>query len=339
MEKILVIRYGTIGDTIFASAFYRELRHALPDARIDILADDISAGVMNNCPYINKIFYLDGKYRNIFAYLSLFRKYDTVYFLKNDSFFSLIAYFAGVKKRIGFDVRRNKFLTLTSAYNEDRHEIDCYLDLLRISGIPVKNDKTEVWLNRINDDKAKEIISCIANKKILIQAFSRFAQKNWLDEYWIELIRFLSNEIGAQIFFVGAEKDVKCYQNILDNITDNLEYPPINMCGKISIAETMSLVKNMDMVIGIDSGVIHMAAALDIPSILLHGPTSLVRWKPRSDKCIVLSRHFSCSPCCLQSGSTKYCKNKVSDCMEYLTPDMVINVLSDKFGLKSKKIA
>ena len=111
------------------------------------------------------------------------------------------------------------------------------------------------------------------------------------------------------------------------------------MCGKISIAETMSLVKNMDMLIGIDSGVIHMAAALDIPSILLHGPTSLVRWKPRSDKCVVLSRHFSCSPCCLQSGSTKYCKNKVSDCMEYLTPDMVINVLSDKFGLKSKKIA
>ena len=337
MEKILVIRYGTIGDSIFASAFYRELRHALPDARIDILVDEIAEGVMRNCPYINKIFNIDGKFRNFWAYISLFSKYDTVYFLKNDKFFSTIAFLAGVKKRIGFDVRRNKFLTLTSAYNEDRHEVDCYLDLLRISGIPVKNDKTEVWLDRINDSKAQEIVSCIPNKKVLIQAFSRFPQKNWLDEYWVELIKYLSNDLHAQVFFVGGKKDIRAYNNIIANINDDLDIVPLDMCGKLSIPETMSLVKNMDMVIGIDSGVIHMAAALDIPSILLHGPTSLVRWKPKSEKCIVLSRHFSCSPCCLQSGSTKYCKNKISDCMEYLTPDIVINTLNDKF--KSRKIA
>lgn len=339
MKKILVIRYGTIGDSIFASAFYRELRNALPDARIDILVDDIAEGVMRNCPYINKIFYIDGKYRNFLGYISLFSKYDTVYFLKNDRFFSTIAFLAGVKERIGFDVKRNRFLTLTSAYNEDRHEIDCYLDLLRISGIPVKNDKTEAWLDRINDSTAKEIVSCIPNKKIIIQAYSRFPQKNWLDEYWIEVIKYLSNTLQAQVFFVGGAKDIKSYQNITDNIKDELDLLPINMCGKLTIPETISLVNNMDMVIGIDSGIIHAAAALDIPSILLHGPTSLIRWKPRSEKCIVLSRQFSCSPCCLQSDCVKYCKNRVSDCMEYLTPDIVINTLNDKFGVKNRKIA
>ncbi len=339
MKKILVIRYGTIGDSIFASAFYRELRNALPDARIDILVDDIAEGIMRNCPYINKIFYIDGKYRNFLGYISLFSKYDTVYFLKNDRFFSTIAFLAGVKERIGFDVKRNRFLTLTSAYNEDRHEIDCYLDLLRISGIPVKNDKTEAWLDRINDSTAKEIVSCIPNKKIIIQAYSRFPQKNWLDEYWIEVIKYLSNTLQAQVFFVGGAKDIKSYQNITDNIKDELDLLPINMCGKLTIPETISLVNNMDMVIGIDSGIIHAAAALDIPSILLHGPTSLIRWKPRSEKCIVLSRQFSCSPCCLQSDCVKYCKNRVSDCMEYLTPDIVINTLNDKFGVKNRKIA
>lgn len=339
MKKILVIRYGTIGDSIFASAFYRELRNALPDARIDILVDDIAEGIMRNCPYINKIFYIDGKYRNFLGYISLFSKYDTVYFLKNDKFFSTIAFLAGVKERIGFDVKRNRFLTLTSAYNEDRHEIDCYLDLLRISGIPVKNDKTEAWLDRINDSTAKEIVSCIPNKKIIIQAYSRFPQKNWLDEYWIEVIKYLSNTLQAQVFFVGGAKDIKSYQNITDNIKDELDLLPINMCGKLTIPETISLVNNMDMVIGIDSGIIHAAAALDISSILLHGPTSLIRWKPRSEKCIVLSRQFSCSPCCLQSDCVKYCKNRVSDCMEYLTPDIVINTLNDKFGVKNRKIA
>ena len=61
MNKILVIRYGTIGDTIFASAFYRELRNALPNAQIDILADTITASIMQNNPNINNMIPIQGK--------------------------------------------------------------------------------------------------------------------------------------------------------------------------------------------------------------------------------------------------------------------------------------
>lgn len=339
MKKILVIRYGTIGDTIFASAFYRELRNAMPDAQIDVLVDEIAEGVIVNCPYINGIFHIKGKYKNYWAYITLFSKYDTVYFLKNDKFFTIIAYLAGVKNRIGFDVKRNKFLTLKSPYNEDRHEIDCYLDLLRVSNIPVNSDRTELWTDKTNDYKANEISSFISGKKILIQAYSRFPQKNWLNEYWVETIKFLSNKLQAHVFFAGGKKDIKNYQNIFEEIKDSVDIMPIDMCGKLSISETISLVKNMDMVIGIDSGVIHIAAALNKPSILLHGPTSLVRWKPRSENCMVLSRHFSCSPCCLQSGSKNYCKNRVSDCMEYLTPDIVIEAINEKFTVKNTNAA
>lgn len=337
MEKILVIRYGTIGDTIFASAFYRELRRSLPDARIDVLVDSVAGEIMQNCPYINKIFYIDGKYKKLFKYISLFKNYDTVYFLKNDRFFTTVAFLAGVKNRIGFNIRRNKFLTKTSPYKCDKHEIDCYLDLLKISGFSVENDKTELWLDKINDAKAREITATVSAKKIIIQAYSRFKQKNWLDEYWAEVIPYLSNNIKAQVFFVGGNKDIASYQNLMKNVKCELELPPIDMCGKLSIKETMSLVKNADLVIGLDSGVIHMAAALDVPSILLHGPTSLVRWKPRSEKCTVLSKHFSCSPCFLQSGTKKYCKNRVSDCMEFLTPDILIGAINNKFGVKCKK--
>jgi len=77
-----------------------------------------------------------------------------------------------------------------------------------------------------------------------------------------------------------------------------------------------------------------MAAAFDVPSILLHGPTSLVRWQPRSDKCTVLSRKFACAPCFLQSGIKNHCKDKVAECMEFLTPDIVVNAISDKLNIK-----
>ncbi len=206
------------------------------------------------------------------------------------------------------------------------------MDLIRISGLTVKNDKTELWTDEVNNTKVKELIASIPHKKVLVQAYSRFPQKNWLDEYWIKTIKYMSNELGAQVFYAGGAKDN--YEKITEGLKNRVDIMPIDMCGKLSIPETMSLVKNMDMVIGIDSGIIHMAAALKIPSILLHGPTSLVRWKPRSEKCLVLSRKFTCSPCCLQSGSKKYCKNKVSECMEFLTPNIVTDAICKKLSVE-----
>lgn len=337
MEKILVVRYGTIGDTIFASAFYRELKNAKQNAQIDALVDDIAFEVMQHCPYVNNFYKTDGKYRNLIYYINIFRKYDTVYFLKNDSFFTILAVLCGVKKRIGFNIRRNKFLTVKSPYNGQKHEAEYYLDLLRLSKIPIKSTKTELWLNKINDMAAKEITKYINRPKILIHAYSRFEQKNWSDNHWKKVIKYISDELEAQIFFVGGKKDFRQYNTLTDNTFEYYKYTPINMSGKLTIQETFSLVKQMDLVIGVDSGIIHAAAALNIPSILLHGPTSLVRWKPLSENCKILSRHFCCSPCCLEPNSKKYCKNRASDCMTSLNPKAVITAIRERFNYELKQ--
>lgn len=331
MDKILVVRYGTIGDSIFASAFYRELRRNLKNSTIDILSDSVSTGVMKNCPYVDNIIKINGdnKYKHIKKYVEIFKNYDTVYFLKNDKFFTTVAYFAGVKNRIGFDIRRNKFLTIKSTYNEDRHEVDCYLDLLRVSGLAVENDKTEVWIDSESEKNIQKYIDT-DKKKILIQAYSRFLQKNWIDKYWIEVIRYLSDKLDMQVYYSGGGKDKASYKKLSAELGE-LKNPPIDMSGKISIPETMALVKNMDFVIGIDSCSVHMSAALNIPTILIHGATSLKRWRPRSKNCTVLSKFFHCSPCCLQSGRRKYCKNKVSKCMLALSAEEVIKVLNEKY--------
>lgn len=200
IQKILIVRYGTIGDTIFSSAFLRELRSNLKDAQIDYLADEIASGVIKICPYINKInkvIFTNKKWKDTIYYFNIFRKYNTVYFLKNDRFLTRIAFFSGVKNRIGFDVKKNKFLTKTSPYNEDRNEIDCYLDLLKISGYSVNSDKTELWIDTTDEEKIKKLISNIKNKKFLIQAYSRFSQKNWIDDYWIKVIRYMSDIMGV----------------------------------------------------------------------------------------------------------------------------------------------
>jgi len=329
LNKILVIRYGTIGDTIFASAFFRELRNALPKAEIDILTEPISDAVMKNCPYINNRIFIDGKFSKFFKYLSIFKKYDAIYFLKNDNFFTKTAYFAGVKNRIGFNVKRNFKLTLKTEYNNQKHETDYYLDLLKISGINVCSDKTEVWLDFSLNKKLEQLIPA-GKRNIVIQAYSRFSQKNWIDEYWCEVINYIIKNYDYNIIFAGGNSDRDFYNNLLPQICDTSRI--INLSGQLTIPESMLLVNNSDFMIGIDSGLIHVAAALDKPSILLNGPTSIVRWKPRSDNCIVISENYSCSPCCFASGSKKLCKNRESDCMRAITPEKVINIIKTKLG-------
>ena len=326
MNKVLVIRYGTIGDNIFASAFYRELRKAQPKALISILADDITKGIMEDCPYINNIIEIKGKYKNILNYISIFRNYDTVFFLKNDRFFTMVAFLAGIKNRIGFDIPRNIGLTMTSPYNEDRHEIDCYLELLKLSGITAKDNNTEVWIAKKTD-----ITKNIQVKKVVIHAYSRFTAKNWIDKYWCEVIRNISESFEFQVFFTGSAKDTPRYQNLITQLGSKLKYPPIDTSGRLSVTETMALVRDSDFVISVDSGIIHISAALEIPSILLHGSTSLKRWRPRGKNCTVLTKNFPCSPCCLQTGSKKLCKKKMPECMKALTPDIVINQLYLQF--------
>ncbi len=326
MKKILVVRYGTIGDTIFASAFLRELRQNLPDVQIDFLADKVAKEVVNNCTYINNIIDIKRKWKDIVYYINIFKNYDTIYFLKNDSFLTLTAFLSRVKNRIGFGILRNKFLTKTAPYKEDRNEIDCYLDLLKICGYEVNSDKTELWLTPKDEEKIKGKLKDINGKKVIIQAYSRFSQKNWIDDYWVEVIKYLSDVMECQVFYSGGQKDFELYENLNKKLSD-VKIKPVNLCGQLSVTESFAFIKNVDLFIGIDSGLIHAAAALDIPSILLNGATSLKRWTPRSDKCTVLSKNFPCNPCCIQTGVKKGCKNQTPRCMLALTPDLVIDIL------------
>lgn len=327
-KNILIVRYGTIGDTIFASAFLRELRKEYPQARIDFLADKISEQVVLNCPYIDNICKINGKWKNIKYYFKMFKNYDTIYFLKNDSFLTICAFLSGVKNRIGFKIFRNKFLTKTCQYKENELEIECYLNLLKTNGIQVVNNKTEIWFS---EQDTKKILPYLTDKpKVIIQAYSRYTQKNWIDEYWAEIIKFLVEKYDAKIYFAGGDKDWSNYEKLTESIKE-IKKHFINLSGNLSIKESFALISKMDLFIGIDSGLIHAAAACDIPSILLNGPTSLKRWAPQSNKCTVISQNFSCSPCCLQTGVKKGCKNQTSKCMYAIKPEQIKNAISDKF--------
>src|SRR5574344_357497 len=287
-KKILVMRYRFIGDTLLTVPFLRSLRDAYPDAQIDMLVAPVSGEIIEKCPYVDNFIYFDTtkkhRYENkdtsnqktFWDYVKIIRNkhYDKAYVLKRSFSSAFLAFAAGIKERIGFDTECRSFLLTKSVpYVENRHEIDCFTDVLKADNIRVKDNYLENW---IEPEELNEVTSIMqengidfddGTKRIIIHATSGNRKKEWEKDKWAQIIKWLSNENGVQVVFNGANKDTDTYKEIMSHIFCDLKIPPVNFCGKFNLRQTLAFTKLCDMIVGCDSGNLHIAASVETPVI------------------------------------------------------------------------
>jgi len=360
-KKILVIRYRFIGDTVLTIPFLRNLRRAYPDAQIDMLVGPVSGDVLLDCPYIDNLIYFDTtrkhKYENptaknelqklptkqssasafftpasqekrktFWSYVKLLRqnKYDKAYVLKRSFSSAALAFLAGIKQRIGFDTEnRGILLTKKILYVKNRHEIECFLDVLKADDIYVRDNHLENWISKKSEEKIQEILSNYDfsdKQKALVHATSGNINKQWSIENFAKIITHLSNEKNIRVFFTGTAKDSEIYEKILSLIAPELQNKPINLCGKLSIQDSTALINKMDFVVGSDSGTLHIAASLNIPVIGIYGPMNPKKWSAWGEIHKPVYLDMPCIPCDLR----KKCEQDYA-CIKNITPEMVIN--------------
>ena len=147
-SKILVMRYRFIGDTVLTVPFLRNLRQAYPEARIDLMLEPFSGQVLTGCPYVDRIIPFEfktihkysassqrGKLAGYLHYWKLLRQegYDAVFALKRSLSSALLIRAAGIPRRIGFATEgRTLLLTDPVPYRQDQHEVQNFLDCLRV---------------------------------------------------------------------------------------------------------------------------------------------------------------------------------------------------------------
>ena len=336
MKKILVMRYRFIGDTLLTIPFLRNLRYAYPDAQIDMLVSSGSGEIIENCPYINNFIFFDttkkfkyenGEKKSFWTYAKELRKekYDKIYVLKRSFSSAFLSFLTGAKERIGFNTEfRGFLLTKKVPYSNNKHEIECFLDILRADGINIE----DTYLESFTDEKTKEKINKIYSenmqndiKKVVVHATASTPKKEWIKENWAQIIEYLSNEKNAQVLFIGAEKDAAAYREILSCLKNELKIKPVNFCGKFTLKESLAALGQSDLIIGIDSGNLHMAAASKTRVIGLYGPMDEKKWGAypcKSGTNILLTADVDCRPC----GLKKKCKNNYS-CLKSITVNQV----------------
>ena len=131
-------------------------------------------------------------------------------------------------------------------------------------------------------------------KLIALCPFSNQAAKNWPAESFAEVCRRLAHEVGAAFVVIGGSKDALPAQHLISSIPGNL-----NSCGLFSAAESAALLENCRLLLGVDSGPMHLAAGVGVPTVTVFSRVAplLCRWFPLGQNHTVLYRDVACAGC------------------------------------------
>ncbi len=313
-EKILIINVNWVGDVIFSTPFIRSVREAFPKSRIACLLHPRCREILDSNPRLDEIIIYDeeGKERGLLGKLRLIKelrakRFNTAFILHRSFTKALIAYLAGIKRRVGYPTKNRSFL-LTDVVEEpdtETHKVEYFLNIARRTGIKPTDNSYEFFITdrerwRIQDLLAKDGVG----EKDLVVAIcpgGNWDPKRWPKERFASLSDILMETLGAKVVISGAAKDMK----LAEEIKGLMKKTPIVMCGRTNLKELGALLERAGLVIANDTGPMHIAVAMKTKVIALFGPTSPKITGPygkgnyrvisRNDKCETPCYDLSCT--------------------------------------------
>ena len=329
IKRILIRSTNWVGDAIITTPVIRAVRKNFPEAKISLLSKPWVAPIFYNNPYIDNILLYDtaGKHKGLSGILRLSKelrkqKFDLTILLQNAFEAALIAFLAGIPNRLGYNTdARNLLLThcicLKPALKRV-HQIDYYLGILKGASLITNSRQLNLFVTDSERKHAEELLSkhniTEKNKIIGINPGAVFGSaKRWFPERYAALSIKLQEYSGARVVIFGGpgENALGIY------ISELMENRCVNFCGKTSLREAIALINRCQLFITNDSGLMHVAAALDIPLIAIFGSTDHVTTSPSSPKSQVIRVPVPCSPCLKPDCPIDH------RCMKNITVEMV----------------
>jgi heptosyltransferase-2 len=264
------------------------------------------------------------KIRNLFGLGWKLRReqFDLALLLPNSLSSAMAAWLAGVPERLGYSTDGRGWL-LTSGLQDRRkerglHQVDYYLGLLRSLGasqvdriprLQLKAKCIESGLNLLSDlgiDEGELFIG--------VHPGAAYGEaKRWFPERFGTVLGRLQKS-GRRVLLLGGPGE----ELIAQQISMMMDRPPIDLVGKTTMAEALALISMCALFLSNDSGLMHVAAALNIPQVAVFGSTDPQKTAPLNKRAVIIHpEHVSCTPCFKRS-----CPEDL-ECMKAISVDEV----------------
>ena len=326
--KALIVAPSWIGDTIMAQPMFARLHARFPGLQLDALAPRWVAPVLQRMGEISEIVdspfghgQLSLKPRWRLARELAARNYDAVYVLPNSLKSALVPFMAGIPRRIGF-IGESRYGLINVRHTLDKAALPLMVErFAQLAEAPGAALPKPIFYPKIRStaaDQLKTLTELGLERPARIVAFCPGAEygpaKRWPATHFASLAKSLA-ERGYAIWLFGSPKD----HAVAEEISQLAPGLCRNLCGATSLGQAVDLLAMTDLVVCNDSGLMHVAAALDRPLVTLYGSSSPGFTPPLSDQADILSLNLDCSPC-----YKRECPLGHLDCLNKLTPERAL---------------
>lgn len=332
VQNILIIKLRHIGDVLLSTPVLRALREAYPDARLTMLVNRGTEGILAHNPDVNEVLCLEkGAWEAQLKFVRMLRRraFDCVIDLTDGDRSATIGLMTGAPVRVGFNAEHRWRGLLYSAVAKprptDRHRVDYDLCSLRALGLDPKPGTPAVHVSQAEEQVVETwlqeagLLSSGTFPLVLLQPGARYSLKVWPHERFALLADRLADRFSCQILLGGDQRE----REIAEQVARNTRCAPKVVAGRFSLLQCASLMKRCALFVGNDGGAMHIAAAMGTPVVALFGPTYPQRWGPRGGPAQVIYKGFDCRACyhptCLRGDDS---------CMQEITVDEVFAAAS-----------
>jgi heptosyltransferase II len=332
-NKILIVGPAWVGDMVMAQSLFKLIKKLNSHAEIDVLAPAWSLPLLERMPEISAgiIMTLGHGQLNLRERYRLgkslrAKKYDQAIVLPNSFKSALVPFFARIPKRTGWQ-RELRSIIMNDARRLDPKKYPLMIERFMALGLSAKEELSgEHLLPALSFSTATQ---AAALKRLALQidgpvlALCPGAEfgpaKRWPEEYYAEIAN-AKLAAGWTVWLLGSPKDTVTCEKIMALTQQRC----VNLTGKTNLVEAVDLLSLASTVVSNDSGLMHIAAAVNKPLVAIYGPTSTTYTPPLHAHAKVLQLSLDCQPC-----FQRECPLQHQRCMRDLKPQQVLHAMSE----------
>lgn len=336
--KILFIRIDRIGDLVLSTPALRTLKQAFPNSELVVLASPSNQPLLVHNPYVDKVLVYDQKKRlgDKIEMIKQLRGYG--FDLAIDPYpdyelrTALISFLSGARRRIGYaSYGREVFFNLNGpGLVKDKHLVDLTLDIVKPLGVMYNDKEPEIFLTEDEKKWARNWLEkrgAGGRPMIGIHPGGYYQTQRWLPERFADIANHLQKSGDLDVIIFGGPGDEG-----LVHLIGSMIHAEVPTYVGDDLRRFAALVCSCHILVGNNSGPLHIAVALKIPTISMMGPTNKDRWMPIGDIHKVLRiDDLPCIGCNLG-----FCKIKTHDCMRLITSSMVLDAVQNILQASNK---
>lgn len=344
IKKILIVRFFGFGNLVLAFPTIKKISELFPDAKIYLLTINKNKHLYDAVDFVDKTVYInvDSMKDFVFSFLNV------VYFLRKEKFdiaidfevfayiSAFIIYMCGIKKRVGYKLEgylRSPLYTTAVTYNDHQHISKVFYDLAIALGA---EEKEKIELIELHSSLKDRVIveeylrnNSIEKKDRLVGMHvgsgPNFINRRWPEAQFAKVADYLIENFKAKIIFTGIKAEHHLIYNTIKEMKSDKNQ--VFITDNFNLSQLAYLIKQCRIIFCTDTGPLHLAIAMGVPTVSFFGPnTPRLYGPPLNNKHIYFYENVSCSPC-ITNFNAKMSKCKKPLCLMNISAEKVITSL------------